>query len=325
MDPLLTKIAKIRASGSFAIAGIIMSATLIFNYLIGILQSLERFYAIGLLFFSAGLLNIILGFALVSLDLGVVFAYGAQALAIILVLAVAVFMINRILPREGVASEIGRFSVSHFSLLAVTSIGIFFILYNMDVIASKVLFDRRTAGYYARMALIGKVSFLLASSLALIIFPKVSKAYDSNENPAPYLFKGTVSFLGMSLVGLVCIIAFAKIGSPIIFGEGFVLDIKILFLIVFAGIFQSYIFILLNYGTAIIDKGIVYCMLGLLALQSSMFILNHSSLIRIGINMFVPSLLGAIYLLFYMLKRPILIEVKDDKEECRAVRGSSYI
>lgn len=324
-DSSLANIAKVGARGSFVFAGILISCTFVLNFLIGILQSLEKFYAIGFLFLLLGVLNIILGFFMVNFGLGIVYAYVVQAFAVITALLSAYLIIHRMLPGAGLEIGVNTFSVPHFSYLAMISVGIFFFLYNMDIIASKMFFDRADAGYYARLALIGKISFLLASSLALVIFPKVSKAYEAGSNPTPYLVKGTISFIILSIICFVAIISTAKGGAGYIFGNDFEINMTILILIVISGICQSYIYILINYGTAIINYGILGIMGCVMIFQGIFFLKYHDSLFQIAIDVLIPSILGACFLLIYTLKKSMIITVKHGKERYQPLSNNPNI
>ena len=91
-----------------------------------------------------------------------------------------------------------------------------------------------------------------------------------------------------------------------LFGAAFTADPVILLLILIAKFFQAYIFILINYKGAMIDRGMAYLVVAILAAQSLMFLTYHDSLIHIAVDILLPSLAGSLVLLGYILHKKTL-------------------
>ena len=300
-EPWLIEHTKIRAHGSFSVAGVIMAGHIIFSYNLGILQAIESFRAIGILFFLIGCLTLAFGIGMVWWNLGIIYAYSAQALAFMISMAAMVWVVNTVLPKRPISPENYSFSISKFSILIFISIIAFFILNSMDVIMVKLLFNRMEAGYYTRLEVFGKIFFVLSTSLATVLFPRVSKIYERDGNPTLYLIKGTASFFILSIPIMLVFLLFSENFFSAIYEDSFAVNTNILLLILIANVFQSYIFLLINYEGAVIDRGMVYWIGGILAVQSVMFSLNHGSLYQIAINILVPSSIGSVVLLTHVL------------------------
>ena len=300
-DSWLSEVANIQTAGLITIAGLIIIAHLIYNYNLGFLLSIESFRAIGLLTFSIGFITLSIVLVVICQGLGILYVLGTYATAIILTLLAMFMVIARKLPKESMSATKNSFPVMKYGILIFLSMAAFFIIFNMDILVIKVLFSRTEVGYYASLELVGKISFLFSSSLAMVIFPKVSKIYERGENPTPYLIKGSLSFFVLSILGMIVILFFSEEFFQIIFGNDFVGDLSILTLILFAKIFQSYIFLLINYEGAVIDRWMVYWISGVLVMQSVMFLLNHDTLHQIATDIVVPSVIGSIVLLLHIL------------------------
>ncbi len=65
------------------------------------------------------------------------------------------------------------------SAAVVVAVAAFFVIQTMYMITVKLLFDRTTAGLYARLELLGKLSFTLASSIALVLLPRAGRAFET--------------------------------------------------------------------------------------------------------------------------------------------------
>ncbi len=297
IDPWLTKLGGIDAAGSFTIVGFFIASNVLYFYYIGFLQVLESFRSIGLLLSLEGIIRLALGLATAWMGLGILYFYATQATSFTIFVIVMIAVINHQLPKEAIPPSTDNSIDSNFSILIFLSIVSFFILYNMDIVVTKLLFDRVQAGYYARIELIGKISFILSSSIAMIIFPRASKIYGQGKDPISYLIRGTGLYFSLSLLMIVSIFMFSGEIFQYIFSEGLSGSPFIILLIVTAKIFQSYIFILINYEGAVIDRWMTYLLGGLLLTQCTMFSLNNTTLQQVAINILVPSVLGSFVLL----------------------------
>jgi len=197
--PGLVQWADIETSGSFIIAGIFISCTYILMGYIGLLQSIDRFYIIAWLFLVMSFVVATAGFTVISLKLGILSLYGVLALSTAIALITAIVVVDRILPRTPEQPRFGRKMIVHGLGLTLSTLFVFFILCSTDVIAYKFLFDSSTAGYYARHILFGKITFMIATTIALIIFPKMSKKAHELKTTKIILSKGLRFFFVFSM------------------------------------------------------------------------------------------------------------------------------
>ncbi len=315
LDPWLRELGNVEEAGSFIIAGLFIAIHIPYSFNTGVLQALEAFRAIGLLFFIIGCITLTLGLGMIWLNTGVLYAYTVQAFAILLSLFIMIKVVKRLLPKNSKPVKGYSFSLHKFSLYIFIATIAFFILFNMDIILTKILFNRVEAGYYSRLELIGKMSFLLSSSIAMVIFARASKDYGQGKDPITFLVKGSALYMGISFSAGILILLFSKYFFYILCGSSFVVNKYILSLLITAKIFQSYIFLLINYQGAVIKYRIAYIIGGILIVQSAMFTLNHDTLSQIAINILIPSIAGSIILLTYILfktkSQGILLSLKE--------------
>ncbi len=303
LDPWLIQFGKIESAGSGILAGIFIGISLFFYYGLGILQAIESFIAIGWLLLFGASVTFVSGLVVRYLGLNILYGYLAQIIGLALSLLAMFIVIQYKLPSRALQPGNHKFSVRKFSFLMLISVGSFFLLYNMDILASRIWFDRVDAGYYARLELIGKISFVLSSSIGLIIFPRVSKLHEKGEDPSKYLIRGSLLYFVFSAVTVVLILVFYKEIFAAIFGSSFVCNNTILLLILIAKTFQAYIFILINYEAAVIDRRMVFWVMGILAAEGMMFLLYHGSLQQIPVNIMLPSIVGTVLLLRHVLMK----------------------
>lgn len=254
LDPALSIIGNLGTRGAFAVAGVTIAGTILFNYYLGFVQALEAFKAIGILFASLGLSMLLLGGAAVGLDMGMLGVLSGEALSRIALLIAAVWIILRLLPVQSVRPPKRSFHVYRYGAILFITMLAFFVSFSMDTIVVKTLFNRTEAGYYLRLDFIGKMIFLLGSTFAVIIFPRVCKACEVNADPKPLLYRYGLLFA----VGLAASFLFLALFSDnifrILYEPDFDTDTMLLWTIAFARAIQSFFFILINYLSAMMPR-----------------------------------------------------------------------
>ncbi len=102
--------------------------------------------------------------------------------------------------------------------LAITSLTLF---YTVDVILVKHFFDSVQAGYYAALALLGKVLFFGSSSIGQVMFPKVSVLVHQKKPHKHLLYKSSGLALIFIFPVLFCYFAFPNLVVRTLFGAQF--------------------------------------------------------------------------------------------------------
>ncbi|HLC72476.1 MAG TPA: oligosaccharide flippase family protein [Candidatus Nanoarchaeia archaeon] len=185
----------------------------------GILQGRGQFTALSINNGVEGITKLIVGPMLVIFGLS---TEGATA-AILLAMGVA-FIFGLIPLRQVIKKQKEVFQVRNvykYGLvlgLMLTSLTLF---YTIDVIIVKHFFDEVQAGYYAALAILGKVLFFGSSSIGQVMFPKVA-ALHAEKKPHKHLFyKSALLVLLFIFPVLFVYFTFPNLVVGILFGEKF--------------------------------------------------------------------------------------------------------
>lgn len=303
LDSWLIEKADVVRQGSFIVASFIIVANIALNVYLGFLQVFYKFKTIGVSFLIMGVLTVFFGAALYIWKLDVIYAYAIQAAASVLAAIFVIVMLNALLPSRVVPRRGFSFQTIKFSIKMGASLVIFFAMLNMDIIAVKFLFDRVDAGFYLRMEFVGKVFFVAASSLGSILFTKASKETAAGRDPHGILVKGNLLYGVMSAVIVVVVFVYPEGIVHAIFGAEAQVDTRLLLIILSARLLQSYVFILLNFSGAFVNRWMMVILGGLLSFQSLLFLLFHDTIESMAINALIPAALGCICLIAYTIVR----------------------
>ncbi len=303
LDRHFVTVGNVGTRGTFMVAGVTVSLSMVINYYLGFLQALEDFRGIGIIFLVIGIFTLLTGVVVVVTDAGILWAYASESVSRIIALAVLLWLIWNRLPANSQPASVKQFSISRYTFYLFFSMMAFFCAFNMDIFAVKGLFNRMLAGYYLRLDFVGKLMFLLGSTFAIIIFPRSSKEFENGGNPIGILMKGSVIYWGFSALVAICIVSFSDTMFSLIFGKSFDVDKTLLIMLISARICQSYIYILINYLAAIISRLMVYGMLAFVSCQFFLLYLFHETLIVVSACMLVSSLICTLVLLFVILYR----------------------
>lgn len=298
----LAPLAKIEAQSVFFLAGSMVVAAALFNYYLGFLQSLERFVAIGLLFVLLGVANLLLGLGIPLLGLGLQGALGVQALATVVGLAACWRVVDRILPRQPISPRTRQHALSRSHLWILAVVLLFYLTASLDVLVVKVLYSRVQAGHYLRLELLGKILFLLASSLGMVIFPLVMRAAQEGRDTRNYLVQGSLYFCLVSLLLWSSGLFFRDQWLELVFGTKIGADWKVVGLLIGSRVFQAYILMLIYYGAVFLERLALAAMLGMLVGEALLLWQFHDSLLAVAFSSAAASLAGAVFLLWLSLQ-----------------------
>lgn len=252
IDAPMRQAFSVAAPGCFAAAGATVGAYMLFCYYMGLLQALERFRAIGALFLAMGLVSLLLGAALFTGALGGLGVFQACAAITAGTLAATLgglALVRRALPR-GRALAPPRLPSLGFAWVYLAAIGLFLLMHNLDIWVTKFLLDRSEAGYYARFEFVGKIIFMISSSLTIILFPKVGKAHERGADPRHYLTRVLAGFGLLTAAFAALVLGLFDVISPAMFGQDLSAGLGVLALVILAKAAQSLVFILINYEAA---------------------------------------------------------------------------
>jgi len=255
ISPLIASFLKIPLISALTMGPIIIfSAVISINR--GILQGLQDFKNLGVNMIIEGLAKFALAFILIYLGFkanGVISA-ASIAMALAFALTFPYLKFGKI-ERKFDSKEIYK-----FSYLALAALFLLSAIYSLDIFLVKHFFSAEAAGQYAALSLFGKVIFFGATSIGLVMFPKVSEMNYKDRKKMSIIFRESILFT--LLISAIITIVYFLLSKPIVnlvFGPNYAGAIPLLGLF---GIFMS--LVSLSY----------ICILNKLAIGKKKFILN---------------------------------------------------
>ncbi|MGE4357544.1 MAG: oligosaccharide flippase family protein [Candidatus Omnitrophota bacterium] len=301
---------KIPDGGIFLILSLMILLSYLSTIPQAILVGLQKFWYVSLVSFVSGLIKLLLVFVLIKAGAGVMGALGAFFIASFLSLVFSLYFQQKSLPRvRGLLLENNGFSLGNvygylFPVFLVTLAGTAFL--NIDIILVKRFFEPLEAGLYSISQVAGKVVFFFASSLTVVMFPKVANLQAQNKDTVVILKKSLFYMFFLSTaVALIAIISPAfmlKILSGKVYKECF----PLIRMFSVNMVLLSLIFIFMNYYLSLDKRKYLYIFLSFVALEIILISLFHNTLIQVLGLIFVLFLLLLIYnayLVFYRKQR----------------------
>ncbi len=180
------------------ITGLALMFSLMFPFVLGGLQGLQKFYRLGAIGIANVSLKLILGIALVSMGYRISGAMGAVAISSFTALALCLFSLKNYIwgrksrGKEGEDLSIDLKSIYKYSLPVFFAIPSYMFLTTMDLVfVQKLLPDQ--AGFYAVAQMFGKIVIFLPSAIFMVMFPKLTESYTRKENTGQILYKSLIA------------------------------------------------------------------------------------------------------------------------------------
>lgn len=260
----------------------------------GVLQGLQRFKSLGVNMVSEGFSKLALGVLLVFLGFGVNGAVAGITLSIVVSFFLGFLPLRNITnhAKEKVnVIEVYKFALPVFIVL--TSLTIF---YSADIILVKHFFNELEAGYYAALALLGKVVFFATLSINWVMFPKVVEMNAAQKPSIHILRKSLIFVLFLSAIISTLYFLFPGLVINLLFGNEYIAIKPLLGLFAVFMAFYSMVYILSIYNLSMQRTRFIYILILFNLLEVILISLFHQSLKQI-----VLVLLFMITSLFFIL------------------------
>ena len=286
------------------ITGLIIFSAFISPIIRGILQGQKRFFGMGGNFILESLTKVIFSIILVLIGFKVYGAITGVIIGISIAFLFGIFLIRKVIKAKRKASKFtGIYSYNLPVIIAMTSI---VLIYSIDIIIARIIFNPETAGIYAFVSLIGKTIFFSSSAIGKAMFPLASEHF-SNKIKTGKLLKKSVIIT--SLISGFALIFFLLIPKQIIYiislGSSQYLSASgVLFTLGLAFTFASFTHLLILYGLSIdrIKKSSYFLLLFFILEAELLIFLGGSSLMVFSIIILVVNLLMMLFSI-YLIKR----------------------
>ena len=268
-------------------AGVVISLISPVGY--GTSQGLERFRFNALYGVTGPITKLGFGIFLVLVGFGIMGALGGVLIGLTLALIMALYSIRdlfRIKPVPVSGPELAKMrgSVLH----VIIAVACLTVMVNIDIILARQYLDPNTAGLYAVCSMLGKIILFLPSSINIVIYPKLAAAHAKQS--------GTVAMMRLSVLialavtGVVVISFFLFPGQILRLlygGDKYIGAAAGLGILGLAMALLGVANLFMNYGLATDSRIYLAIMVFFTALQVTLIVLFHDSLVTIALDMLV--------------------------------------
>lgn len=191
ISPLIASFLKIPLISVLIISPMILLSILLpFNR--GLLQGLQKFNALGMNMVIEGAVKLSLALILIYIGLK---ANGAMSSVVISIILAFILTFSVLGLKKEKPAKIDSKEIYNFSLISL--IALFFItaMYNVDIFLVKHFFSAEQAGNYAVLSLLGKIIFFGATSIGIVMFPKIAEKNDKKVFRKSLMFTLIISVL----------------------------------------------------------------------------------------------------------------------------------
>lgn len=238
---------------------------------------------------------------LVWLGWKVLGAVAAALLAGLTGLILTIFLVKKLLKRKSQKQTVNIREIYRYSLPVLFSNLAFTSLYTTDILLAKHFLAASDAGFYAALAVLGKIIFFAAGPIIMVMFPMISERH-ANDRKFGKLFN-----LSFGLVCLVCLgisliyLLFPKLMISILYGPQYLVVADKLWLFAIFLSLYSFAYLLMNFFLSI-KKTKVVVLPVMAALTQAIFIfVFHQDLDQIVlVSIIILFLLFAGLLVYYL-------------------------
>ena len=291
----IDQLAPVILMGTLVIFALLLSITW------GVLQGLQKFKSLGSSMIFQGIVKLSLGLLLVFLGLGVNGAIIAIVLAFFLPFLITLYTLKKYLVKgEKVYNSVEIFHYSIPVLIAMLSITL---LFSLDIFLVKHFFSDIEAGYYAALAMLGKVIYFGSISIVYVMFPKVVELNEKNLPSRNILVKSLLIVATFCGLATLFYFIFPKFTISLLFGNDF---LSIAPLLGKFAIFMSVlalVYVLIFYNLSLHKKSFIFLLVSFNILEIILFVFFHKSIAQVVYILLGLSLSLFLFLIIYTFSR----------------------
>ena len=278
--PLVVSGLHIRQPGpAIALAPLIV-VTFLNPVIVGVLQGMERFAAMGLVIFATAASRLLFGVPWAMAGGGAGGAIAGQAIGLTVV-SIAVLYRYRswLMPRgAGVARQGMR---RRFDVLALSATGAFVgfaLLSNLDLVLARIYLNEHDAGIYAAIATIAKVLIFLPSAMAALMVPSAARHHAATGSGLHILRRSAAAILIADALVAIPAIAAPNLIVHLMFGPKYGGAAHGVVPAVISGSGLALLFLLATYSVTVRDRRWVFLLVAGVALQvGAVSVVHHSA------------------------------------------------
>ena len=301
LSPFIASFLKIEKLSPLIILSFIIILSILVLLIRGGLQGLQRFKLLGVSYIIEGIGKLGSGLLLISFGFGVGGAVGAIVISYVVAFIFVFIYIYKFLKEKKEkfdTKEVYKYSLPIFIMLISLTL-----FYSIDVLLVKHFFDSINAGYYAALALLGKIILFGSLSVSMVMFPKVVEAYTLNKEHKNLLYKSLLLIFCFGGIITLFYFIFPSFTINLLFGKAYLEIASLLGLFGSLMTIFSLIYIISFYYASIDKIKFIYLLVLFNLLEGGLIWFFHESLKQI-----VILLLLVMAILFICLIIPVILQ-----------------
>lgn len=305
--PFLKSFLHLQQTSPLIIIAAIGFTGLFININRSFLQGTLKFAELSFVSISETFCKLFLAGGLVFLGLKINGAVAAILISGILAYFFSYFFLKKAVKKINLKENLhGREILNYFlpvffGILALTS------FYTSDIILARHFLPAKEAGFYAALAVLGKIIFFVSSPIISVMFPLISEKQTEIKKHGRFFFQSLI------LVGFICLsmsalyFLFPDLIIGLLFGKEFLESAKYLYLFAVFLSLYSLCALLINFYLAIKKTRIIVLPILTAMIQIILILFFHQNIVQfVWISIIVHLLLFISLMLYYSLlwKKP---------------------
>jgi O-antigen/teichoic acid export membrane protein len=250
---------------------------------VGPLQGLQRFNALGVVNVVQAASRFVLGLLLVKLGLDAAGALAALPIGTTITVLLGLALLGGVVwQRTDAAHQVGTAELARYASTTMVGVVSFALLTNVDALVVKHYFDPLDAGHYSMVVTLGKIVIFMPAVFAQVLFPKSAERYVQRRDSSRLLRLSQAATL-VPCVGLAG--AYLLLPDPIlrvVFGVQNPFSGPVLGLVGLAMSGYALVNVWLNYFLSVEQTRFVYGLLIAVVVQIGLLVLFHATLIQVA-------------------------------------------
>lgn len=296
ITPLMRYYLHIALWTPFLAIALILTFTYIQSLNIGIMQGLQNFKGLMLVYFGQGLTKVGAGVILIAIGLGVAGGIGAFALSYLVGLLLTIPFLSKLskMPQE----RFDAHNVLKKSLPLLIVLSSLSLMYSIDILLVKHYLQLAEVGYYTALSTLGKIVFFASNSVTFVMFPKISETKTERENRFT-LYKSLILITLISAPIVLFYFLFPGTVISLLFGSQYLAIKNLVFLFAVVMALYSIIYTLCFYNLSLNKTKFIYTLLISNVAQITAIMLFHNSVQQVVYVMlaFMALLLASLFII----------------------------
>lgn len=299
LSKYIAKFLKIDETSLVVLSGLLFIVSLLLSVTWGVMQGLQFFKSLGYSMIIQGLVKLVFGLILVLAGLAVKGAIFAIILSYLIPFFLTLITLRFYVGKgEKMHNTRDIFGYSIPVLIAMMSVTLMF---SLDIFLVKHFFTEIEAGYYAALAMLGKVIYFGSISIVYVMFPKVVELNSKKMKTRHILFKSLSIVLLFCITTVLFYYLFPEFTVNILFGEKYLEIAPLLGRFAIFMSLLSLVHVLIFYNLSLHRKSFIYILILFNILEVILLYIYNNSISQVVNTLFYLSLILFIFIFIYTI------------------------